>query len=244
VRISVAILLIVSHTIFFSYSSSSMIVLQGCKLTYFDVPARGEATRLALTIGNVKFTDERITFPQWKELKPTTPWGSLPVLTLSDGMKIGQQHAILRFVGKETDLYPTDSVAAAKVDSLIGAVEEINAKTTAVGRGLAQEEKEAARKEACQEGGAVYGVLDKIDKFIAANGMGGHAVGGSMTVADLFVYATCNTLVSGHFDGVPLDSLDGFANIMACRKVVRSHPAVTKWYDELDAKVPASYGPL
>jgi glutathione S-transferase len=222
-----------------------MTLLDGCKITYFPFPGRAEATRLALTIGSVKFTDDRITFPQWKEIKETTTWGCLPVLTLSDGSTcISQQRAILRFVGKETNLYPTDSIAAAKVDELMDALEDLSGKTFPIGAGLPQAEKEAARKEACETGGATYGILEKLEKFISENGTNGHAVGENLTVADLFLYATSSHLVSGIFDGVPADTLDAFPIIQACRKVVRSHPVVTKFYDELDVKIAESYGPL
>eukprot|EP00978_Attheya_sp_CCMP212_P048962 scaffold598397_cov79-Attheya_sp.AAC.1 len=100
----------------------------------------------------------------------------MPFLSLADGStEIHQQRTILRFVGKETHLYPTDSIKAAKVDELMDALEDIGGKTNAAGQGLAQEEKEAARKAACEKGGVTYGILENVDKFIAANGTGGHA---------------------------------------------------------------------
>jgi len=218
--------------------------VEDCKFTYFGLAGRGEATRLALSIGNVKFTDERIKFPEWKELKPNTPWGSLPILTLSDGTVIAQQRAILRFVGKKTGLYPTDDVAAALVDGIMDAVEDIGALVMSAGKGLEQTEKEAARKAAAAEGGGVYAKLSKIDNMIAANGKDGVIVGDVLTIADLFVHCNCNHLVSGMFDGIPADAIDEFANITALRKMVRSNPAVCKWYDELDSsiKMPAAFG--
>ena len=36
----------------------------------------------------------------WGELKPQTPWGTLPTLLLPSGEIIGQQRAILRYLGK------------------------------------------------------------------------------------------------------------------------------------------------
>jgi|EP00979_Chaetoceros_neogracilis_P006552 glutathione S-transferase len=221
-------------------------IIQNCKLTYFDFPGRGESARIALSIGNVKFTDDRIQFPQWKELKPTTPWGSLPVLTLSDGTEIAQQRAILRLIGKATGLYPTDVIAAAKVDSIMDAVEDIGGKTNAEGQGLPQAEKEAARKAACtEEGGATYEILKKIDSVIGSN-EGCYAVGNSLTIADLCIYVGSCTLISGLYDGIPKDALDSFHNLAILRKAVRSNPAVSKWYDGLDksVKVPTSFGKI
>lgn len=223
--------------------------LTGSKLTYFGIPGRGESIRLALTIGKVPFVDERIPFPQWPDLKPQTPWGGLPYLTLTDGTVLAQQRSILRFVGKETDLYPTggdgDSLLTAKVDELLDAVEDVAATVMKAGAGLPKEEKEAARLAAVSEGGSVHAHLSKIDAFLKKNSTGGgYAVGDKMTIADLFVYTNCSNLVSGLFDGVPSNAIDGFANIQACRKAVRSHPLVMKYYSETDAKMPAAYGAL
>ncbi|CAB9509497.1 Glutathione S-transferase, C-terminal domain [Seminavis robusta] len=148
----------------------------------------------------------------------------------------------------KTGLYPSDPLKAALIDSLMDACEDMNPKLNSQGQGLPQEEKEAARAKSMAKGGVVYGMLEAVDKFIAANGKNGHAVGDSLTVADLFVFAGCCALTSGIFDGVPLDAIDsGLDNIMAVRKKVRSLEAVAKWYDELAAKdvtMPASYGPF
>ena len=216
-------------------------VLDNCKFTYFDLPGRGEASRLALSVGNVKFIDDRVAFADWPKVKPTTPWGECPVLTLSDGTAIGQQRAILRLIGKETGLYPTDSIAAAKVDELMDLMEDVNSKIMAAGAGMEGEEKLSARKAAVEEGGKVYDVLSKVDKAI---GTKGYTYGDSLTIADFFIYATANALVCGIFDGVPADAIDdGFPNLTTLRKNVRSHPAVCKFYDSLDpsVKLPASY---
>ena len=221
-------------------------LLQNCILTYFPVTARGEATRLALTIGSIVFQDQRIPFPEWGVLKPTTTWGSLPMLTLADGTRLAQQKAILRLVGRETGLYPLDdAILCTKIDELIDAADEVGPKINAVGQGLPQKEKEVARKVAVEKGGAVYDFLGKIDAFIATNGSSdGHAVGKDLSIADLFLYTATSTLVSGLYDGVPADALDGFVHIQACRKMVRSHPTVAKYYEDSQVDLPASYDPI
>lgn len=97
------------------------------------------------------------------------------------------------------------------------------------------------------KGGVTYGILENVERFIGENGSDGYSVGNSLTIADVFVFSTCGMLVSGLYDGVPLDAIDGdFPKIMAVRKTVRSNEAVQKWYDGLDEsiQVPASYGPF
>src|SRR5205823_3991649 len=51
------------------------------KLTYFDMHGgRGEVARIALSIGGVAFEDRRVKFADWPALKPSTPFGAIPVL--------------------------------------------------------------------------------------------------------------------------------------------------------------------
>lgn len=225
-------------------SPSSSALLKGCKLTYFPIPGRGEATRLALAIGGISFDDHRVTFPEWKDFKPTTPWGSMPILTLSDGRAVAQQRAILRLVGKETGLYPLDdTVAAAKIDEVMDVCEDVGSKVMAAGQGLPQAEKEAKRAESCSPGGTTHALLSALDAYISANGKNGHVVGDTLSIADLLVYtASCN-LVSGLYDGVPTTAVDALSNIQATRKMVRSLPAVDKWFQDHPAAWP-SYGAL
>ena len=210
--------------------------LQNCKLTYFNLPGRGEAARIALSIGNIKFVDERVQFSQWKEMKSSTPWDSLPILTLSDGTVIAQQRAILRLIGKETGLYPNDAIAAAKVDELMDAVEEVTAAVKLAGKGLPQDKMEEARRVVCAEGGAVFEILKNVDDTLAAKS-GCYAVGDTLTIVDFLIFCIVNTLVSGHCDGVPADAHAGFDNIGALCRAVRSCPAVCKWYDSLDDSI-------
>jgi hypothetical protein len=106
-------------------NTSAAAALAGCKLTYFGLPGRGEAIRLALKIGNIQHTDCRIEFAEWGALKSTTPWGALPILELADGTKMAQQRAILRFVGKCVGVYPADALAAAKCDEIMDVIDDI-----------------------------------------------------------------------------------------------------------------------
>lgn len=49
-------------------------------LIYFDLPGRAEVTRILLNYAGIPFEDRHVTRDQWPELKPTTPFGQLPVL--------------------------------------------------------------------------------------------------------------------------------------------------------------------
>ena len=51
-----------------SWRAHQASVFQGSTLTYFGLPGRGEAVRLALVIIEVEWTDKRLAFPEWKEV--------------------------------------------------------------------------------------------------------------------------------------------------------------------------------
>eukprot|EP00750_Incisomonas_marina_P016679 INCI19276.2.p1 GENE.INCI19276.2~~INCI19276.2.p1 ORF type:complete len:313 (+),score=51.74 INCI19276.2:133-939(+) len=212
-----------------SQQTAAKAVLDGCTLTYFPIAARGEAVRLMLTLAGIKFTDERIEFPQWQGLKPKTPWGSLPYLTLADGTVLGQSQAINRFVARLTGFYPADPLQAAHVDAVIDGASDLVPAVMKVGVGLDQAAKEAARLEACKSG-AVGALLSKIEGFVTSSGKDGHAVGDSLTLADIFLFAVGTAFVSGTFDGVPEDLFAAYPNIEGVRKTVAAHPDVIAYY--------------
>lgn len=206
--------------------------IDGCTLTYFPVPGRGEAARLALTISKVKFTDKRTPFTEWGKLKPRTPWGSLPMLTLSDGSQLGQQRAILRLVGRSTGLYPSDPLLGSRCDEIMDVMEDLLHVVNSAGHNKASDVKAEARRETLEEGEA-FALLCRIDAFIGSQGFFGHVVGETLTVADLMVFTTLNNLVSGAFDGVPADALKRFGHLQEARKTVANHPAVVAYYDAM-----------
>ena len=98
------------------------------KLTYFDFHGgRGEPARLALSIGEIPFEDDRVPPAEWEGRKAQTPFGALPVLE-RDGQVVAQSNAINRYVGKLADLYPSDPWQAALCDEVMGALEDIGTK--------------------------------------------------------------------------------------------------------------------
>ena len=94
------------------------------KLIYFNTPtSRGEECRLALHVAGVDFEDVRIPRDDWPKLKPTTPFGGVPVLEMPGRPPLAQSNAILVFIGREHGLHPTDAFEAARHDHRSLAVE-------------------------------------------------------------------------------------------------------------------------
>ena len=79
---------------------------------YFPLSVRGEPMRMLLSHANVPFNNNIVQFKDWPALKPSMPNMQMPCLELADGTKMGQSHAILRFLGAKHGYYPSDALEA------------------------------------------------------------------------------------------------------------------------------------
>uniref|UniRef100_A0A1I7RIW3 glutathione transferase n=1 Tax=Bursaphelenchus xylophilus TaxID=6326 RepID=A0A1I7RIW3_BURXY len=73
------------------------------KLHYFAARHRAEAIRLMFHYNGTKFEDIRYDLEKWTSVKPTVPFGRLPMLEV-DNNKIVQSTAIMRFLARRFGL--------------------------------------------------------------------------------------------------------------------------------------------
>jgi len=198
------------------------------QLSYFDVHGgRGEPIRLALSIGGIPFEDNRVRPQDWPALKPSTPFGGMPVLEV-DGRSISQSNSILRFVGKLADLYPSDPLQALLCDEIMAAAEDISHKL-APSYGIKDPDALEAARTALVEGPMTAYLTEFQTRLEEAGGE--WFAGGRLSVADLKVFVTVRYLRSGRLDHVPTDLVDRVApQLIAHHDRVRQHPGVAKYY--------------
>lgn len=94
-------------------------------LHYFQLHMRGDPIRALLSHAEIPFEDKRAEILDWPNVKPLMPGGQLPCLELSDGLKMGQTNAILRYLGKKYGYYPSDPLKAYKMDYIIDVYEDV-----------------------------------------------------------------------------------------------------------------------
>lgn len=146
------------------------------KLTYFDGPWLAQPVRDAFIIGGIDFEDERVKGADWAALKPTMPFGSLPILTVDDTKVYSQSDAILRYAGVLSGLYPADDLLAAmKVDEVLGGLQDLF-------KASSTDKSDTAMKIAETEGIPRY--AGALDKMYAENTSGPFLFGDKITIAD------------------------------------------------------------
>ncbi|KAJ3399115.1 hypothetical protein HDU80_008241 [Chytriomyces hyalinus] len=210
------------------------------KLTYFDKRARAEPIRLALTIIGAAFEDERITsIPQWVATKPATPFGQLPVLTVTTPLgstEIAHSTAILRYVGTMPNsngprLYPEDPLEAALVDQIISQCSDFENAFRPSNAEKDMEKKLEMRANLVRNG--LSPILLALDKFLVKVGEGKvYCVSDHVTIADLFLYqlvGSYTTVGMGAYDGIPTSLFSEFSQIQKVVKAVKANAAVSAW---------------
>ena len=120
------------------------------KLVYFDLEGRGELIRLLLHAGNIDFEDFRFGFADWPKLKPTTPFGSVPVL-FWDGEEMAQTMAMVRFVARKVGMAGKSDMEFFKADMVACHFDEIWSKLPGMRFAATQEDRVAKATEVRDE---------------------------------------------------------------------------------------------
>ena len=203
------------------------------KLNYFDFHGgRAEPIRLALTIGNIAFEDNRFAPADFPEVRKTTPFGQVPTMHV-DGVQVTQCDAMLRYAGKLAGLYPTDAYQALMADEVMYVVEEAGVKMGPTFR-MTGDEQKAARLALVNGSMPVY--LAWLQDRLQAQG-GEYFADKRLTVADLKVFVDVRGLNSGRYDHIPADLIERVAPALnAHNQRIAQHPAVAAYYAKFSAK--------
>ena len=203
------------------------------KLTYFDFHGgRAEPARLALHIGGIAFEDHRFAYPEFAEVRKSTPLGQVPTLQV-DGIQVTQCDAILRYVGKLAGLYPADPFQALLCDEVTYVVEETNVKFGPTFRMTGDALKEA-RTALVNDVLPVY--LGWLQNQLQAHG-GEYFADNRLTIADLKVFVDMRGLNAGRLDHVPADIVEVLAPALnAHMRRIAQIPAVAQYYAKFNPK--------
>lgn len=191
-------------------------------LTYFNAKGRAETIRLVFAVAGVPFEDKRIQGQNWPELKPQTPWGHIPILTVEGKGTIGQSIAIARYVAREHGLAGKTAWDTAIVDSIVDSVTEIREKRYDV-----HFEKDEAKKKQLHDGfkGTISASLNGLEKILTANHDGaGFFVGSDITLADIHFFTIFDST-----RGVYPTLLDDHPKLKSLFARLEAHPKIADY---------------
>ncbi len=195
------------------------------KLTYFDsARSRGEECRLALFVAGVDFEDHRIPRSTWPALKPTTPFGGVPVFEVPGKPAVSQVNAILGHIGRRYGLLPDDEWEAMRLESLLSTVEDLR-HAVAWTFGI-EDPEELKRRRAKLVDGPIQTWAANMEKQV----VGPFAGGAQISIADIKLFVVIGWLKSGTLDHVPTDVLAKFPKLEKLYESVANHPKVIAWY--------------
>ena len=196
------------------------------KLTYFDIDGgRAEPIRIAFHKAGIEFEDNRLSFPQFMEMRSSTRFNALPELEI-DGAAVTQSNAICRYIGKMADLYPKDDLQALYCDEALGAVEDaLHAIVPTMG--MEGDALRSAREKLAE--GKLKTNLKGLGELLARGG--DYFSDDRLTVADLKVFFQTRWLCSGALDHIPTDLVKRVApDLIAHQKRVANDPVVKAYY--------------
>jgi len=202
-----------------------MLNLTKPRLTYFDSPSsRGEECRLALFVAGVDFEDNRIPRNAWPALKPTTPFGSLPVFEMPERPAVSQSNAILGYIGRAHGLLPTDAWEAMRLESLLSAAEDLR---HAITKTFGIENPDELKKRRTE---LVEGPIKTWAANTEKQVMGPFAGGAQISIADIKLFVVIGWLKKGVLDHVPTDVLAPYPRLERLYEAVQKHPKIVEWY--------------
>ncbi|KOC69921.1 Glutathione S-transferase, partial [Habropoda laboriosa] len=192
------------------------------KLTYFPVKALAEPARFVFSYGGIPFEDDRFNRDDWPKIKPTMPFGQVPVLEV-DGKKYAQSVAITRYVAKQVGLAGKNDLEALEIDSIVDSIHDLRLKIGAF-HYETNEEVKAAKENIAKEQVPFY--LERLDAQVKNNG--GYFVGGALTWADLTFVALLDYL---NFMWKS-DLIEKYDNLKQLKEKVLSLPAIKSWVEK------------
>ncbi|KAJ2940386.1 hypothetical protein O0L34_g63 [Tuta absoluta] len=151
-------------------------------LTYFNVKALAEPSRLLLSYGGQEFEDRRIERENWEKVKPNYPFRQLPVLEI-DGKEYAQSISIARYLGHKFGLAGANLEEDLEIDQAVDFFNDIRLKAVA---SMYEEDPELKKKKFEENIKNNGWMLDKLNEIITKNN--GHLACGKLTWAD-FVFA-------------------------------------------------------
>ena len=191
------------------------------KLTYFNSRGRAEINRFIFAQAGVDYEDNRVAGEDWVKFKPTTPYGSLPVLEV-DGKMLAGSGVIARFLAERFGLAGSNDFENAEIASIIDTGGDLAQKMLAAFFEKDETKKAELQKEMSEVVCPKF--LGIFENLINVNGTPeGWVYGSKVTYADFVLYNMFE-----HLKSIP-NLFDKYPGIQKNMESVAKLPNIAKW---------------
>ncbi|KAK0060366.1 glutathione S-transferase 3 [Biomphalaria pfeifferi] len=197
---------------------------QSVKVLYFDVTGLGEILRLLLKFAGKEFEDIRLDRDKWPDIKPTMPFGQVPVLEL-DGKRYGQSVALASYLAREFGFYGKTNLEALTIDTVYQLQSDLLHGYAKYYRETDPVKKEEYLKEVKSEIGPRY--LGFFENLLKESGTG-FFVGDSITLADIVLF----DVATGFLKPTVEDSIDNFPLVKKLVETVGEDERIKQYVSE------------
>lgn len=194
------------------------------KLVYFNGRGRAELCRLIFAQAGVQYEDRRVTQEEWQELKPTTPFGTIPILQVDDKMLSGST-PISRYLAENLGLAGSNDIENCE---LAGIGDFLNDLVMKLGQHLLADDdkKPELMKELKETHFPKY--LGGVEKWITSNNCSdGWIYGQKVTYIDLALF-----LLTEYLCTIEPSALEAFPALKNLEEAVKNLPNIAKWLKE------------
>ncbi len=155
------------------------------QLIYFDIRGRAEAIRLLLEDVACEYEDIRVPQDDWSAIRPTTPFGRVPVYREGE-MEVPETYAIINYLGRKFGLLGGDESSRVRCDVAVEALRDYGNRIAVV-FGAKSSGSDDGRREFIQD--ELPERLSALQNFYISNSVGNeYWAGESVTVADYVAF--------------------------------------------------------
>ncbi len=199
------------------------------KLIYFNAKGRAEVSRFILAQAGVQYEDKRITSEEWAELKPTTVYGTIPVLEV-DGKQLAGAQVIARFLAERFGLAGSNDFENADIAGLNDVIFDLGLQIVKIWHEKDESRRAPLKKELGETHLPRY--LGILEKRAQSSGAPEGWLWGELTWTDFNFYQILEFLQLEFLQPMDPDVLKSYPTLTTLKASVESLPNISKWLKE------------
>lgn len=193
------------------------------KITYFPVKGLAEPLRYILSYMGEEFEDERFKREDWPTIKPSTPFGKVPVLTV-DGKQLPQSVACTRYLARQAGLAGNNAWEDLQIDIIVDTISDLRQAIATYYYDPDETSKAAKKDPLVNETIPFY--MKKFEEIAKQND--GYLANSKLSWGDLYFVSVGEymSFIAG------VDLFEPYPTLKALKEKIQSFPKIKEWIEK------------